>query len=143
MVTAREVEAGVFVGKLKEELKKIESIKSPDWMSFAKSGSHRERPPEQPDFWYVRTASMMRRMYMDGPVGVERLKTFYGGRKSRGAKPYKFRQASGNILRKIMQQLEAAKLVEKEGKSGRRLTKEGVKLMDRVALEAKDSAAAN
>jgi small subunit ribosomal protein S19e len=108
-------------------------------MKFAKSGSHKERPPEQKDFWYIRAASILRRLYIDGPIGVERLRTYYGGRKSRGTKPSKFRKASGNIIRKILQQLEGARLVEKAGKSGRKLTSNGRRLLDRIAYEVKKS----
>jgi small subunit ribosomal protein S19e len=139
MVTVQEVDHQDFINRLKEELKKIENIKEPSWMKFAKSGSHKERPPEQKDFWYIRAASILRRLYIDGPIGVERLRTYYGGRKSRGTKPSKFRKASGNIIRKILQQLEGARLVEKAGKSGRKLTSNGRRLLDRIAYEVKKS----
>jgi small subunit ribosomal protein S19e len=139
MVTVQEVDHQDFINRLKEELKKIENIKEPSWMKFAKSGSHKERPPEQKDFWYIRAASILRRLYIDGPIGVDRLRTYYGGRKSRGTKPSKFRKASGNIIRKILQQLEGARLVEKAGKSGRKLTSNGRRLLDRIAYEVKKS----
>jgi small subunit ribosomal protein S19e len=139
MVTVQEVDHQDFINRLKKELKKIENIKEPSWMKFAKSGSHKERPPEQKDFWYIRAASILRRLYIDGPIGVERLRTYYGGRKSRGTKPSKFRKASGNIIRKILQQLEGARLVEKAGKSGRKLTSNGRRLLDRIAYEVKKS----
>lgn len=138
MVTAREVEPGKLVERLKEVLKQFEEIKPPEWMKFAKSGAHKERPPEQKDFWYIRAASILRRIYMNGPVGVERLRTYYGGRKRRGRKPAKFRKASGNIIRKILQQLEKAGLVEKV-KGGRKITPKGQKLLDNTAYEVSES----
>ena len=136
MVTPRDVEPQKFINRLKEELKKFKEINPPLWAKFAKSGSHRERPPEQRDFWYIRAASILRRVYLDGPVGVEKLRTYYGGRKRRGHKPPKFRKASGNIIRKILQQLEACGLVKK-GKKGREISDEGRKLLDRIAYEVK------
>jgi len=135
MVTVREVEAGKLVDKLKEELKKVEDIKSPDWARFAKSGSHRQRPPEQKDFWYVRASSVLRRIYLDGPVGVERLRSYYGGGRGGSYAPPRFRKASGSVVRKILQQLEKAGLVEKAAK-GRKVTAKGQKLLDRIAKEA-------
>ncbi len=135
MVTAIEVQSEKFIEKLKEELKKIEEIKPPAWASFAKSGVHKERPPKQKDFWYIRTASVLRRIYLDGPVGVSKLRTYYGGRKRRGYKPAHFRRASGNIIRKILQQLEKCGFVEKIGK-GRKITSKGQKILDKVAYEA-------
>jgi len=87
MVSVKEVPAQQFVEKLKEELKKIEQIKQPEWMKFAKSGSHRERPPQQKDFWFLRAASLLRRISIEGTVGIQRLRSYYGGKKRRGHKP--------------------------------------------------------
>jgi len=135
MVTVTEVPAAKLIEKLKEELKKNEEIQPPAWASFAKSGAHRERPPKQKDFWYIRTASLLRKIYLEGPVGISRLRTYYGGKKRRGYKPAHFRRASGNILRKILQQLEKSGLVEK-AKKGRKITSKGQKFLDKVAYEA-------
>jgi len=134
MVTVRDVKAEKLIARLKEELKKIEEIKPLPWSFYVKSGSHRERPPEQEDFWYIRAASILRRLYLNGPVGVERLRTYYGGRKRRGTAPARFRKASGNIIRKILQQLEKAGFVEKD-KKGRKLTRKGVSFLDKIAYE--------
>ncbi|MEM7821427.1 MAG: 30S ribosomal protein S19e [Candidatus Aenigmatarchaeota archaeon] len=134
MVTAREVNPHKLVNKLKEELKLFKEISTPHWANFVKSGSHKERPPFQKDFWYIRAASILRRIYIDGPVGVERLRTYYGGRKRRGHRPPQFRKASGNIIRKILQQLERAGLLKKE-RGGRVITNKGKKLLDRIAFE--------
>jgi small subunit ribosomal protein S19e len=136
MVTAREVEPQRLIEKLKEELKKIEEIKPPEWAKFVKSGVHRQRPPEQLDFWYIRAASILRRIYIDGPVGVERLRSYYGGARKRGYFPRHFKKASGAIIRKILQQLEKAGLVEKSAK-GRKITPKGQKLLNNVALGVK------
>jgi small subunit ribosomal protein S19e len=132
MVSVKEVPAQEFVERLKEELKKIEQIKSPKWMEFAKSGSHRERPAQQKDFWYIRAASLLRRLSIEGNIGVARLRTFYGGRRRRGHKPAVSKIAGGSILRKLLQQLEAAGLVTKD-KKGRKLTPQGQKLLSSLA----------
>jgi small subunit ribosomal protein S19e len=132
MVSVKEVPSQEFAEKLKEELKKIEQIKPPNWMSFAKSGSHRERPPQQADFWYIRAASLLRRLSIEGTVGVERLRTFYGGRRRRGHKPAISKVAGGSIIRKLLQQLESTGLVAKD-KKGRKLTPKGQKLLSSIA----------
>jgi small subunit ribosomal protein S19e len=124
----------------KEELKKIDEIKPPEWAIFVKTGVHKKLPPKQEDWWYIRTASILRRIYLDGPIGVERLRTFYGGRKDRGHKPERFRKAGGNIIRTSLQQLEKAGLVEKNKdtkKRGRIITERGKSLLNKVAIEAK------
>jgi small subunit ribosomal protein S19e len=136
MVSVKEVKAEKLIEKLKEELSKEKEIQPPVWSKFAKSGAHRERPPQQKDFWYIRAASILRRLYIDGPVGVSKMRTYYGGRRRRGYKPAHFRKASGNFLRKILQQLEKAGLIEK-AKGGRKVTAKGQKLLNRVAFEVK------
>jgi len=135
MVTVREVPSDKLIERLKERLKEIKEIEAPEWINFVKSGAHRERPPEQQDFWYIRAASILRRIYLDGPVGVERLRTYYGGRRRRGHKPPRVYKASGAIIRRILQQLEKAGLVEKIDKKGRRITPKGQRLLDRIAFE--------
>ena len=134
MVSIRDVEAGKLVSVLKEELKKVEDIKPPAWASYAKSGVHKEKPPEQPDFWYIRTASILRRVYLDGPVGISRLRSYYGGRKMRGYKPQVSKRGGGSIPRKIFQQLEKAGFIEKV-KEGRKVTSKGQKFLDSVAFK--------
>jgi len=131
MASVLQVKPEKLIESLKEELKKIEEIKPPEWSYFVKSGRHRQRPPEQEDFWYIRAASILRQLYLR-PVGVERLRTYYGGRKNRGRAPSKFYKASGSIIRKILQQLEKSGLIEKS-KKGRKLTPHGHRLLLKVA----------
>jgi len=138
MTSVYDISADKLIEKLKEELKKIETVKPPLWAQMVKSGPHRERPPQQTDFWYIRAASILRRIYIDGPVGVSRLRTYYGGRKRRGRRPAKTYKAGGAIIRKILQQLEAAGLVKKE-KKGRVLTPQGRKFVDKIIGELTSS----
>ena len=120
--------------KLAEALKKIPEFKKPEWVEFVKSSSSKERPIEDEDFWHKRAASIMRQAYVRGVVGVNRLKTRYGSKKNRGMQPEIFRKGSGKIVRVILQQAEAAGLIEKTGddakKAGRKLTDKGKELME-------------
>src|SRR3989338_10330918 len=95
-----------------EELKKIETIKAPDWAPFVKTGLFKQRPPVDKDWWYVRAASILRAIKMRGPVGVQKLRTKYGGKKNMGVAGEHSYKASGNIIRKILQQLEKAELIK-------------------------------
>lgn len=135
-----QVKSQDFVKKCSEELKKIKEIKMPEWAKYAKTGSHKKYPPHQEDWWYIRAASLLRRIALDGPVGVSRLRTFYGGRKERGHKPEKFRKAGGNAIRKILQQLQMAGLVEqsKQGRKGRVLTEKGKRFIAKIIEEIKN-----
>ena len=127
-----------LVEKAAEELKKLESIKAPEWAPFVKTGVHKERPPVKSDWWYVRAASVLRQIYMFGPIGTSKLRTRYGGKKNRGYKTEHFYKGSGNIIRKIVQQLEKEGFVKKDLKSvhkGRMITAKGKKFLDDIAAK--------
>ncbi len=140
MFKMKDVDAKKFIEVCKEELKKIEVIKPPAWAVFAKTGPGRKFPPQQEDWWYTRSASILRRIYLDGPVGVQRLRTCYGGRKERGHKPQRFRRSGGSVLRKCLQQLESANLIQKSQNTkskGRIISEEGKKFIRKISVEAK------
>ena len=130
---AFEADPNQLILKAAEELKKNEQIVAPAWAPFTKTGNHKERVPEQADWWHIRAAAVLRQIYVR-PQGVQRLRRIYGGRKNRGYKPEKFMKGSGNILRKVLQQLEKAGYVKKE-KTGRILTPAGQKFLDSVAKQ--------
>jgi small subunit ribosomal protein S19e len=135
MVSIVDCDASKHVKVTAEELKK--HIKQPEWSLFIKTGISRERPPEQKDWWYLRAASVLRRIYTDGPVGVQKLRSYYGGRHRRGHKPAHFGQGGGKILRVILQDLEKSGLVRAEKKKGRIATKEGEKFLMATAKLSK------
>ncbi|MFN7088585.1 MAG: 30S ribosomal protein S19e [Candidatus Paceibacteria bacterium] len=134
MVSPLDVPAEVLAKEVAQELKG--KIVAPAWAKFVKTGVHKERPPLQEDWWYIRAASILRTIYRSAPVGVSKLRTKYGGRKNRGLRPERFRKASGSIVRKILQQLEKVGLVaqKKEGiHKGRVLTPAGISLLTKAA----------
>ncbi len=136
MVNALEVPADLLIRRVAEKLKSYEQIKPPAWAFYAKTGVHKEKPPEDPDWWYVRAASMLRKMYKSGePIGIETFRVIYGGRQNRGVAPEHFRKGSGSVVRKILQQLEAAGLVVKVPGKGRTLSPAGRSLLDKTAKE--------
>jgi len=137
MVTVRDVDQAALVKRAAQDLAK--KLSMPDWAKFVKTGVQKERPPEQANWWYLRAASIMRNVYLNGPVGVERLRTVYGGKKSLGHQPTHFRKASGKIIRAILQDLERAKLVESVTKPsrGRKVTREGQRFLDNMSREVK------
>ncbi|MBS3051072.1 MAG: 30S ribosomal protein S19e [Candidatus Aenigmarchaeota archaeon] len=130
MVSARDADQGKLVTKMSVQLK--EHVEMPEWAKFIKTGVSRERQPEQPDWYYLRSASVLRKIYNDGPVGVEKLRSYYGGLHRRGHKPAHFAKGGGKILRTILQQLESAGYVRKE-KKGRFITAQGQKFVDNAA----------
>jgi small subunit ribosomal protein S19e len=136
MTTVYDVPADHIIRRSAEELKKRKEITPPEWAAFAKTGAHKEMPPEDPDWWFIRVAAVLRRVYVDGPMGVERMRSFYGGNKNRGSKPNAFRKGSGSILRKSFQQLEAAGLIVHD-KTGRKVSPAGMAFLDNLSQEVK------
>ena len=135
MTTAYDVPAEPLIKKLAEKLKNEFKIEPPEWAKWVKTGAHKERPPENPDWWYIRVASVLRKVYMRGPIGVSRLRGLYGGRRDRRVKPYKHVKGSGSIARKALQQLEELGLVETVEGKGRKVTPKGQSLVDNTAHE--------
>uniref|UniRef100_A0A7C4FDY3 Small ribosomal subunit protein eS19 n=1 Tax=Ignisphaera aggregans TaxID=334771 RepID=A0A7C4FDY3_9CREN len=136
MVTARDVPADMLIEKLAEYLKSsVPTVKPPNWAFFAKTGSHRERVPDNPDWWYIRAAAILRKLYLaEKPIGIEKFRIIFGGLKRRGSAPPHFRKCGGSNIRKILQQLERAGLVKRVSK-GRVISDEGRRLLDRIAFE--------
>ena len=139
MVSVKEVPADVFIKKLAEYIKnEVSSVSPPEWAFWVKTGVSRERPPDNPDWWYIRTASILRKLYLREPLGIDDLRLMYGGRKNRGVRPEHFYPGGGAIIRKILQQLEEAGLAQKTPR-GRMLTPRGRSLLDKLAYEIKRS----
>ena len=128
----QEYTAQEFVAQLARRLKNDKIVASPQWAAFVKTGVHKERPPISKDWWYERSASVLRRVALLGPIGISKMRTSYGGRKSRGHKPEHFYKGSGKILRTVVQQLEEAQLIKQGragGHKGRLVTPKGQKLL--------------
>ncbi|MCL2157043.1 MAG: 30S ribosomal protein S19e [Methanobrevibacter sp.] len=133
MTTVYDVPADLLINQIAKEFNDFnDKINPPEWASLVKTGVHKERKPENVDWWYVRCASILRRVYVDGPVGVNSLKTFYGGKKDRGVSPETFRKGGGAIVRGALHQLEDAGYIEKiEG--GRVVTAQGKSFLDKTS----------
>jgi len=142
MATVFDVNPHLLIGKLKEELKKVEQIKTPEWAKFVKTGASKSKPPEQEDFWYLRAASILRQIYIQGkPLGVQRLRVKFGSKNKKKSKPKHFTKGSGKIIRSILQQLEAAGLLQKanvNNHKGRILTKKGKSYVDKISAQIKN-----
>lgn len=135
LVTVKDVPADIFIKNLAKYLKeRIESIKPPEWALYVKTGCHVERIPEDPNWWYYRAASILRKIYLYGPIGVERLRKKYGGRVDLGMQRKHVKKGGGAIIRNIMKQLEESGLIAKYGNKGRILTPQGRSLLDRIAM---------
>ena len=135
MVTVYDVSSKALIEAVAKKLKDM-GLEKPEFVDYVKSGAHRERPPEQEDFWWIRSASILRKAYIKGRVGVNRLRKEYANRKNRGVKPEHSKRAGGKIIRKALQELEKLGLLRKaEDGKGRVLTPKGRSLLDNTAKE--------
>lgn len=135
MTTVFDVPARPFIEKLAVKLKAEKNITMPDWAAYVKTGPHRERPPVDPDWWYIRVAAILRKIYLNSPLGVTQLRSMFGGKADKGSKPYKAVLSSGAIIRRSLQQLEQAGFVTTEKGKGRVITDKGRSLLDNTAHE--------
>ncbi len=136
MTTVYDVPAEMLINKVAQKLKDDQKNNPPEWTRFAKTGAHKELSPDNADWWFVRCASILRRIYMDGPVGVSRLRSFYGGRHRNGVTMVHFSKGSGSIAREALQQLEKAGFVKTQ-KTGRTISPQGQSFLDNAANEVK------
>ena len=134
MTDIRAIESGKYNKLLAEALKKTGHFKKPEWVSFVKTGANKMRPNIDSEFWEKRAASILRQIYIKKTVGVQRLRTRYGGRKNRGMEPSIFVRSGGKIIRVILQQAEVAGFVEKSKtkRKGRQLTIQGKEFLENI-----------
>jgi small subunit ribosomal protein S19e len=139
MVTVYDVPAEQLIANVAAKLREIETIKPPEWAEYVRTGRHTERAPVQKDWWYTRSASILRKVAIKGPIGTSRLAEEYGGFADRGSRPNKAVKGSRNIARKSIMQLEASGLVAKNKNKGRIITSKGQRLLDAAAKEVADA----
>lgn len=134
MVDIRAYEPGKYNNALATALSKLPEFKQPSWVAFVKTSAHKERPTMDAQFWQKRAASILRQAYIRKIVGVNRLRTRYGGRKDNGMAPAHFMPSGGKIIRLLLQQAEQAGLLEKtlKPKAGRQLTARGKEFLEGV-----------
>ena len=139
MVTAFTIPADVLIKRLSVELKNNKIINPPQWSTWVKTGNFKEDKPLDEDWFYIRSAAVLRKIYIGGPVGIQGLRKRFGRKKNRGSKPNKASLSSGAILRHIIQQLEKGGLVEQVEKEGRKVSLQGIKFVDGLCKELKEN----
>ena len=134
MAKVNDVSPDVLINRLADLLKN-EDIPAPSWTPFVKTGAHADKPPQNRDWWHIRCASIMRKIYLHGPIGINELRNVYGGDRPSGYGAAHHKDASGAIIRNAIQGLEKLGYVEKVEKKGRIISKQGMQKLDRLATE--------
>ena len=133
MTTVYDVPATALIEEAAKRLSEVKAVAAPEWAEFVKTGIHTEKPPVQDDWWQTRVAAVLRKVYLEGPVGTETLRAHFGGFRDRGSRPNKAAKGSGSIARESLQQLEAAGFVQTMQAKGRIVTAQGRAFMDNAA----------
>lgn len=135
MTTVYDVPSKDLIDAVAKKLQSDESIVIPNANIFSRTGADRENPPMNKNWWYARCASILRKIYINNVIGIEHLRSEYGGKRDRGSKPYKAKSGSGSIVRRALQQLEKAGYVTKIKGKGRVLTPKGKSFLDNTSHE--------
>src|SRR5438093_13151724 len=133
MTTAFDVPALPLLQRIATHLQSEGKVTPPEWAPFARTGVHTEKAPVQRDWWYLRAAAILRKVYILGPIGTSRLSSEFGGARDGGSAPYHPRKGSRNIVRTALQQFEEAGYVAVREKRGRIITTSGRKLHELLA----------
>ncbi|MEL9914363.1 MAG: 30S ribosomal protein S19e [Thermoplasmatales archaeon] len=132
MVNLKDVPPDILIKELSSRLKG--QVVEPPWIKEVKTGQHKERGPEDPDWYFIRTASVLRKIALNSPIGVESLASEYGGKIDRGSARYHAGKGSRKIIRSVVQELERLGYVTKNRK-GRSISPAGTKMLISVANE--------
>eukprot|EP00009_Paramoeba_aestuarina_P005074 CAMPEP_0201521114 /NCGR_PEP_ID=MMETSP0161_2-20130828/14228_1 /ASSEMBLY_ACC=CAM_ASM_000251 /TAXON_ID=180227 /ORGANISM="Neoparamoeba aestuarina, Strain SoJaBio B1-5/56/2" /LENGTH=156 /DNA_ID=CAMNT_0047919691 /DNA_START=25 /DNA_END=495 /DNA_ORIENTATION=+ len=129
----QDVEPNLWIEAFAQHLKAQGKLQVPDFVDYAKTGTSRILPPSNPDWFYVKSAAILRRIYIRPFTGIGGLKKVFGGVWGKN-RPLHFRKASGSVIRKSLQALEALNLIAKSDDEGRVITKIGRRDCDRIAM---------
>merc|ERR1711924_571239 len=133
-VTVKDVPADEFIKACADYLKRQPKFDVPKYHDIVKTGVIKELAPYDGDWFYIRAASVARKVYLRKGTGVGALKKWYGG--SSGTTGVLVKHTSSPrvaIIRKAMYELEKLEMMEKTGDGGREITSKGRAEMDRIA----------
>ncbi|MCL5873843.1 MAG: 30S ribosomal protein S19e [Candidatus Thermoplasmatota archaeon] len=133
MVNFKDIPPEMLIRELSNKLSK--EIQEPKWVKEVKTGQHKERGPNDADWYYIRVASLLRKVAVNSPIGIEKLASEYGGKVDRGSKAHHAGKGSRKVLRTALQDLEKMGYVLKN-KKGRSVSSAGTKLLNAAAKTA-------
>lgn len=132
--SVKDVPSDVFIAALAEHFKSSDKFELPEWHDIVKTATFKELAPYNPDWYYVRAASIARVVYLHAGTGMGTFVKKYGGKERRGTCPNHFRKASGGNIRHILKQLEKNDIIAKHPKKkGRFITSNGQRELDTIA----------
>ncbi|MDE1856309.1 MAG: 40S ribosomal protein S19 [Candidatus Micrarchaeota archaeon] len=131
MANVYDVDGSALVKKASELLVQ-KGVAKPTYVDFVKTGASRERVPDDPNFYYERCASLLRQVYLNGPIGVSKMRARYGKRKMHTIHRHHHQRAGGSVIKDAFDALEKLNYVKKTPK-GRIITPEGRSFLDKAS----------
>ena len=135
MTTVYDVKAEPLIMEVADELE--DDFEATEWTGYVKTGVSKDSPPQQDNWYHIRSAAILRRIYTDGSMGVSKLRTIFGDNRDNGHGPEHHGKASGKVIRTALQNLEEAGYLETEEGEGRVLTDKGRSFLDSKSEEVK------
>jgi len=129
----KDVPCEAFIQSFAQHLKRQGKLEMPAWVDYVKTGKAKELAPYDPDWLYVRAASLARKVYIRKGTGVGAFSKVYGRKNRNGVMKNKCSTSSKKVIRYLLQQLGDMGLVEVDQNGGRALTPEGNRELDLVA----------
>ena len=130
----QDVDANEWIEAFAQHLKAQGKLEMPEFVDYAKTGISRILPPSNPDWFYIKSAAVLRRIYIRPFTGIGGLKKVFGSTWGQ-SRPLHFKKASGSVIRKSLQGLEGLNLIAKSDDEGRVITKSGRRDCDRIAMK--------
>ena len=69
MTTAFDVPAKELIDALTKKLQNEKEIAPPGWSHYVKTGVSKDNPPEDKNWWHIRCASILRKIYINNGFG--------------------------------------------------------------------------
>lgn len=133
MANIFQVDSEELIRRTADRLKQA-GVRKPEYVDFVKTGAGRERPPMQEDFFYMRCASVLRQVYINGPIGISKLRSKYGSKRGHVVRRHHHYRAGGSVIKDAFASLEKLGYV-KSTKQGRVMTGTGKSFLDKIANE--------
>jgi len=141
MTTVKDVRPDEFIRAYSKHLKRQGKIEIPKWVDIVKTSTANELSPLDPDWYYVKCASIARKVYLHPHIGVGFIARSYSSRKNNGVAREHTVAATTGIIRNMLAQLEKIGVVQKVGK-GRSITRVGQQDLDRIAGQVREASEA-
>lgn len=136
----RDVPAQQFIDAYAQFLQRQGKLEVPGYVELVKTSAGNELPPQDAEGWfYKRSASVARHIYLHKDIGVGRLNKHYGNAINRGTRPSHHKDASGSVNRRVVQALEKVGVLEQSKNGGRRISENGQRDLDRIAAQTLDN----